>query len=185
MLKGSAESLGESFGLTFSVERAQDVPYLHPGISAYLLCEGERIGVIGKLANEVTAELKVHKDSKTHHSIFLGEIDYAKMMSHAAASFRYRPISPWPAVIRDLALTVEEEKTCGEMMQEISRACKQVTDIELFDIYRGEQIGDGKKSMAFNLVFRAKDRTLKEKEVDSKASNIMLEIEKNGGKIRA
>ena len=184
-LKGSLESLGEAFGLRFDVERAQDVPWLHPGIAAYLLCEGERIGVFGKLANEVTAELKLHKDSKTHHKIFLAEIDYARMMSHAAASFRYHPVSAYPAVVRDLALTVDEEKTCGEMMAEMARACKQVTDVELFDIYRGEQIGEGKKSMAFKLRFESDDHALQPEEVDKFVKKILGNLKfKLGAEIR-
>lgn len=184
-MKGTVETLGKSFGLKMEVERAQDVPYLHPGIAAYVLCEGERIGAFGKLANEVTAELKLHKDSKNHHKIFLGEIDYEKMMSHAASSFRYHPISAWPAVMRDLALTVDEEKTCGEMMQEIARACKLVTDVELFDIYRGEQIGAGKKSMAFKICFESEDHLLQPEEVDKYIKKILGNLKyKLGAELR-
>ena len=184
-VKGSVEALGEAFGLKFEVERPEGVPYLHPGISAWILCEGERIGVFGKLANEVTAELKLHKDSKSHHRIFLGEIDYAKMISHAAASFRYRPISVYPPVERDLALTVDEKVTCGEMMSEISRACKQVTDVKLFDIYRGQQIGAGKKSMAFKITFESADHALEPDEVDKYIKKILGNLKyKLGAEIR-
>ena len=184
-MKGSVESLGEAFGLRFAVERAQDIPWLHPGIAAYILCEGERVGVFGKLANEVTAELKLHKDNRSHHQIFLGEIDYGKMMSHAALSFRYHPISAFPAVQRDLALTVSEERTCGEMMAEIARACKQVTDVELFDIYRGEQIGEGKKSMAFKLRFESDDHALQPEEVDKFVKKILGNLKfKLGAELR-
>ncbi|MBQ8072326.1 MAG: phenylalanine--tRNA ligase subunit beta [Clostridia bacterium] len=184
-MKGGVEALGEAFGLRFDVERATDVPWLHPGIAAYILCEGERIGAFGKLANEVTAELKLHKDSKTHHKIFLGEIDYPKMISHAAASFRYHPISVYPAVIRDLALTVREEVTCGEMMSEIARACRQVTDVELFDIYRGEQIGEGQKSMAFKIRFEREDQALQPEEVDKYIKKILGNLKfKLGAEIR-
>ena len=159
-VKGSLEALGESLGIQFSVERAEDVSYLHPGIAAYLVCEGERIGVFGKLANEVTAELKLHKDSKANYQIYLGEIDYERMMSHAALSVRYRPISAFAPVVRDLALTVAEEIPCGALMSEITRACPSVSDVELFDVYRGEQIGEGKKSMAFKIRFEAGDKAL-------------------------
>jgi len=184
-MKGSVESLGEAFGLRFAVERAQDIPWLHPGIAAYILCEGERVGVFGKLANEVTAELKLHKDNRSHHQIFLGEIDYGKIMSHAALSFRYHPISAFPAVQRDLALTVSEERTCGEMMAEIARACKQVTDVELFDIYRGEQIGEGKKSMAFKLRFESDDHALQPEEVDKFVKKILGNLKfKLGAELR-
>lgn len=184
-VKGSVEALGEAFGLKLEVERAREVPYLHPGISAWILCEGERVGVFGKLANEVTAELKLHKDSKSHHNIFLGEINYVRLMSHAAVSIRYRPVSPWPPVLRDLALTVDEDRTCGEMMQEISRACKQVTDVELFDIYRGEQIGEGKKSMAFKVCFESDDHALQPEEVDKFVKKILGNLKfKLGAELR-
>ncbi len=184
-MKGSVEALGEAFGLHFDVERATDVPELHPGIAAWILCEGERIGVFGKLANDVSANLKLHKDLKGHQNIFLCEIDYRKMMAHAAAFFRYHPISDFPPVLRDLALTVKEEVTCGEMMAEIGRACKQVTDVELFDIYRGEQIGAGQKSMAFKLRFESEDHALQPEEVDKYVKKILGNLKyKLGAEIR-
>ncbi len=184
-VKGSLEALGEAFGLTFEVERASDTPWLHPGISAWILCEGERVGVFGKLANEITAELKLHKDSKTHHKIYLGEIDCGKMLSHAAASFRYHAISAFPPVVRDLALTVDEERTCGEMIAEIARACRQVTDVELFDIYRGEQIGEGRKSMAFKIRFESADHALQPEEVDKYIKKILGNLKfKLGAELR-
>lgn len=184
-VKGSVEALGAALGIVFDVERETEVPYLHPGIAARLLCEGEVIGCFGKLANEVTAELKLHKDSKANHKIFLGEIDYEKMMSHVAASFRYHPISAFPPVIRDLALTVEEKVSCGDLMKEIARACKQVSDIELFDIYRGEQIGAGKKSMAFKLRFEPADKPLTPEDVDRFVKKILGNLKfKLGAEIR-
>jgi len=172
-VKGSLEALGQAFGLRFDVERAEDVSYLHPGIAAYILCEGERVGVFGKLANEVTAELKLHKDSKANHKIFLGEIDYPRMMGHAAASFRYHPLSAHPAVIRDLALTVAEEVPCGDLMKEIAKACPRVSDVELFDIYRGEQIGAGRKSMAFKIRFEPDDKALTPEDVERFVKKIL------------
>ena len=184
-VKGSLEALGNAFGLTFAVERAQDVSWLHPGIAAYLLCEGERIGVFGRLANEVTAELKLHKDNRASHKIFLGEIDYEKMMAHTAASFRYRPISAFPPVIRDLALTVSEETACGDLMNEIARACPRVSDVELFDIYRGEQIGEGKKSMAFKIRFEPDDKALTPEDIERYVKKILGNLKfKLGAEIR-
>lgn len=184
-VKGSMETLAAAFGLTFTVERATEVPYLHPGIAAYLLCEGERIGVFGKLANEVTSELKLHKDSKANHKIFLGEIDYARMMSHTAASFRYHPISVFPPVFRDLALTVDEGTACGDLMNEIARACPRVSDVALFDIYRGDQIGQGKKSMAFKICFEPEDKALTPEDVERFVKKILGNLKfKLGAEIR-
>ena len=184
-VKGTVEALGKALGLTFDVERAADVPWLHPGIAAYILCEGERIGCFGKLANEVTGELKLHKDAKSNHKIFLGEIDYTAMMAHVAASFRFRPLSAFPPVVRDLALTVAEETPCGDLMHEIARACPRVSDVELFDIYRGEQIGEGRKSMAFKITFEAEDKPLLPEELDKYIKKILGNLKfKLGAEIR-
>lgn len=184
-VKGTVEALGKALGLSFDVERASDVPWLHPGIAAYILCEGERIGCFGKLANEVTGELKLHKDAKSNHKIFLGEIDYNAMMNHMAASFRYQPLSAFPSVVRDLALTVAEETPCGDLMKEISRACPKVSDVELFDIYRGEQIGEGRKSMAFKITFDADDKPLTPEELDKYIKKILGNLKfKLGAEIR-
>ncbi len=184
-VKGTIEALGKALGLSFDVERATDVSWLHPGIAAYILCEGERIGCFGKLANEVTGELKLHKDAKSNHKIFLGEIDYNTMMGHMAASFRYRPLSAFPAAVRDLALTVAEETPCGDLMKEIARACPRVSDVELFDIYRGEQIGEGRKSMAFKITFQAEDKPLQPEELDKYIKKILGNLKfKLGAEIR-
>ncbi len=184
-VKGTVEALGKALGLAFDVERAQDVSYLHPGIAAYILCEGERIGCFGKLANEVTGELKLHKDAKSNHKIFLGEIDYGKMIGHMAASFRYKPLPAFPPVIRDLALTVSEETPCGDLMREIAKACPRVSDIELFDIYRGEQIGEDRKSMAFKIRFEPEDKALQPEDVDRFIKKILGNLKfKLGAEIR-
>ena len=184
-VKGTTEALAKALGLSFEYTRAADVPYLHPGITARILCEGEEIGCFGKLANEVTGDLKLHKDAKSSHKIFLGEIDYEKMMSHAAASFRYKPLSAFPAVVRDLALTVAEETPCGDLMNEISRACPLVGDVELFDIYRGEQIGEGRKSMAFKIRFEPEDKALQPEEIDRYIKKILGNLKfKLGAEIR-
>ena len=184
-VKGTVEALGKALGLAFDYERATDVSWLHPGIAAYILCEGERVGCFGKLANEVTGELKLHKDAKSNHKIFLGEIDYQAMMNHMAASFRYRPLSAFPAVKRDLALTVAEETPCGDLMHEIAKACPRVGDVELFDIYRGEQIGEGRKSMAFQITFQAEDKPLQPEELDKYIKKILGNLKfKLGAEIR-
>ena len=153
------EGLAEEFGLTFEYERAQDIPYLHPGISAYILCDGERIGYVGKLSNLVTSELKLPKDSRESHKIFLGEIDYAKLSAHVK-TFQYVPVSEFPVVERDLALIADENIECGDIEKEIKKACKNVEKAVLFDVYRSAAIGEGKKSMAFKISFAPEDKAL-------------------------
>lgn len=172
-MKGDIEALGEAFGLTFDFARATDVPYLHPGIAAYVLCEGEKVGAFGKLANDVTAELKLPKDSRDNQKIFVGELDYPAMLAHAPAALRYKPVSEYPAVQRDLALVAGEETACGEIIAEMQRACKALGKVELFDIYRSEQIGAGKKSMAFTLHFVPEDKALTPEDLDRFVKKIL------------
>ena len=160
------EALGEQFGLTFDYQRAVSTPWLHPGISADILCQGKRIGCFGKLANDVTAELKLPKDSKTHQNIYLGEIDYVAFSELVNPNLRYQPIPAYDIVSRDLALVANEEVTCGDIVHEMRKACPHVGEIQLFDIYRGEQLGAGKKSMAFTLHFVPTDKPLESGEVD-------------------
>ena len=184
-VKGSVEALAAAFDLKFTVERATDVSWLHPGIAAWILCDGEKIGCFGKLANPVLNELKLHKDNRNSHKIFLGEIDYPKMMAHTAASFRYHPISVNPPVVRDLALTVGEDMTCGALVDEMTRACHALTDVQLFDVYRGEQLGEGKKSMAFKLTFESADKALAPEDVDKFVKKILGNLKfKLGAEIR-
>ena len=172
-VKGTVEALAEAFGVRFDYERAEDVPYLHPGISAHILCGGKRVGVFGKLANQVTGELKLPKDSKANHKIFLGEIDYNALCALLPEGMRYQPISEFATVTRDLALVVEEGMACGTLVDAIRSACKQVGDVELFDVYRSEQIGEGKKSMAFKIFFVPTDKALTPKDVDRFMNKIL------------
>ena len=78
------------------MERAADVAWLHPGIAAYILCKGERVGVFGKLANDVTAELKLPKDSRSNLNIYLGEIDWVAFHALVPTSLHYTPIPGLP-----------------------------------------------------------------------------------------
>lgn len=165
-VKGAVEALGTAFSTQLTVERATDVPWLHPGIAAYILCEGQRVGVFGKLANDVTAELKLPKDSRSNQNIYLGEIDWPAFHALVPKALRYTPIPELAPVQRDLALVAPEEAECGTLMAEMQRACKQMTKVELFDIYRGEKLGEGKKSMAFSLYFQPGDKPFTAEEVD-------------------
>ena len=98
-VKGALEDLAASFGVTFEVERAEDVPYLHPGIAAYILCNGVRVGSFGKLANDVQAGLDLPRDSRANQKIFLGEIDYETLVHSClpvCVIIRCRSSIPWP-----------------------------------------------------------------------------------------
>ena len=165
--------MGDAFGVELTVERAADVAWLHPGIAAYILCKGERVGVFGKLANDVTAELKLPKDSRSNLNIYLGEIDWVAFHALVPTSLHYTPIPEFAPVQRDLALVAPESMECGTLITEMQRACKQLTRVELFDIYRGEKLGADKKSMAFSLYFQPGEKPFAADEVDRFVKKIL------------
>lgn len=145
-LKGAAEAFAEAFGLRFTYERAQK-PYLHPGISAKILSDGEEVGVIGELDPAIAQALGLDK------KVYLGELDLALLEGKTDDGIKFVNLPKFPAVRRDLALIADEKLTCAEVEAVLLRACKYVTEAKLFDVYRGGQVPAGKKSMAFTLTF--------------------------------
>ncbi len=152
-LKGVLQQLALSFGTEFTYKRGSD-SYLHPGITAEIYCAEKYIGVFGKLANEVTQELDVAKDQKQHCNIYMAELDYTAFEQCVPEAKKYVPISAYDDIKRDLALVCDESVTCGEITDVIFAAGKLVKDVQLFDVYRGANLGEGKKSMAFSVVLR-------------------------------
>ena len=169
------EAIAAAFDITFSYQRA-NVCWLHPGVSAEVWCQGKKVGVFGKLANEVTAELKIAKDEKDSQNIYLAELDYAALAEIFPRDYRYKPLSPFAAVKRDLALVCEESITCGDLEQTIRKASSLVSDVALFDVYRGKNLGEGKKSMAFSLTLSDPEKELPADQVDRAINKILKDL---------
>lgn len=154
-VKGFVECVAGLLNASFEYEPAEK-PFLHPGMTAKISCDGEEIGYMGVLAPTVATELAIDR------AVVIAELDYEELKKHAKP-FRYVPIPKFAEVTRDLALVCEQNITCGEIEKEIYAACKYVTDVSLFDIYIGAQVGQGKKSMAFNITFTPKDEPIEDK----------------------
>ncbi len=167
--KSAPEAIARAFGVTFTYEK-DTRPYLHPGMTAKILCQGEEIGVMGKLSYEICEELAVEK------SVFLIEMDWAALTEKLNEKLRYTPIPKFAAEKRDLALVADEALTCGEISQAILSSCKYLTEVTLFDIYRSDAIGAGKKSMAFNLVFTPTDHEFEADEIDKYIQKILKKL---------
>ena len=131
-------------------------PFLHPGMTAKITCEGAEIGYLGVLAPTVAGELAIDRQ------VIIAEIDYDELKKHAK-TFRYVPISKFASVTRDLALVCDREITCGQIEKVIYSSCKYVTSVNLFDIYIGAQILKNKKSMAFSVTFTPKDEPIEDR----------------------
>jgi phenylalanyl-tRNA synthetase beta chain len=143
-MKGAVEKIAEVFNLSFSYERAEK-PYLHPGVSANVICDKKVVGVIGELDPAIALSLGLDK------KVYLGELDLEALCMDDRV--RYTNLPKFPAVDRDLALLVDEKYTCADVEEVLMHSCKYVTKAVLFDVYRGGQVPEGKKSMAFTLTF--------------------------------
>ena len=174
-VKGTLEAIAESFDLHFTYRR-ETVCYLHPGMTAAVYCGDVRLGVFGKLANDITAELKIAKDEKASQNIYLGEFDYAALMACVPATMRYKPISEYTPERRDLALVCDESVACGDIEDAIRAADKRVTDVTLFDLYRGEKLGKDKKSLAFTVSLHTDDHALTSEEADGAVKKILKKL---------
>ena len=174
-VKGTLEAIAESFDLHFTYRR-ETVCYLHPGMTAAVYCGDVRLGVFGKLANDITAELKIAKDEKASQNIYLGEFDYAALMACVPATMRYKPISEYAPERRDLALVCDESVACGDIEDAIRAADKRVTDVTLFDLYRGEKLGKDKKSLAFTVSLHTDDHALTSEEADGAVKKILKKL---------
>ena len=172
-VKGAMEALAASLGLAFAYQRETGTPWLHPGIAASVWCKGRRLGVFGKLSNEINAGLKIAKDEKESQNIYLAELDYEALAACVEGELHYQPLSPYAPVKRDLALVCDEAVTCGAIEDAIRSASPLVAGVSLFDIYRGKNLGEGKKSMAFSLVLADPKAELAPDQVDRAIKKIL------------
>jgi len=145
-MKGVTEKISELFHLPVSYVRAQ-TSYLHPGVSASLIVDGKEVGVIGELDPAIALSLGLDK------KVYLGELDLEKIKAVMDDKIAYKNLPKFPAVKRDLALIADEKLTSGEIEEVLLHSCKYVTSAKLFDVYRGGQLPEGKKSMAYTLTF--------------------------------
>ena len=153
-MKGAIERLGEVFHISFSYERAEKT-YLHPGVSANVLVNKQVVGCFGELDPSIALSLGLDK------KVYLGELDLEALKTVMDDAVRYTNLPKFPAMQRDLALIADEKLTCAEIEDVLMHSCKYVTAVRLFDVYRGGQVPEGKKSMAFTLTFTPDAQTEK------------------------
>ena len=164
--KGVFELMASEFGLKFEYDRTE-IAYLHPGKCAAVSVDGKTVGYLGELAPDIAEGLAIETN------VYIGEINYALLDSMLGKSIKYKQLPKFPEARRDLALVMEESHTCAEVEEIIFQASKYVTEVKLFDVYRGAQIGEGKKSMAFAITLTPNEKLLKPEDVDAQVNRIL------------
>jgi phenylalanyl-tRNA synthetase beta chain len=177
--KALLEAVLDAAGVDARVEPEQQ-PFLHPGRSAAVVGrEGSRIGWLGEVHPQVAADWDLEGATAF-------EVDADLLAQLAPGPPRYRDVPSYPADVQDIAVVVSEETPAAEVESAVREGGGDLLDtIRVFDVYHGEQVGKGKRSLALRLEFRAPDRTLTDDEVAALRKQIEARLEAIGGKLRA
>jgi phenylalanyl-tRNA synthetase beta chain len=168
-LKGIIEALASDLHLPEISYRPATAAYLHPGKAAELLVRGQAVGSFGLLHPKTAEQLAEAKELKelNGRELLVGELDLEAIQAAVPARYAYAPVPLYPAALRDIAVIVDESVTAEQIAKEIRAAGGALlSGVRLFDLYRGESIPAGTKSLAYALTYQADDRTLTDKEVD-------------------
>ena len=153
-IRGAVETICAQEGVKVKVVAGAD-RYYHPGRSARLLCGEKVIAQLGQIHPDIAAAQDLPEET------LLAEVDLVTLYECAQPMGEVAPISRMQAVSRDIALVMDEKQQLGPVMDAIREAAGPLLeDVRLFDVFRGVQLGLGKKSAAFSLVFRSPDQTL-------------------------
>lgn len=174
-LKGILERVFEVFSISEGVrfEEAPQIRFLHPGKSAKALLGGEEAGFFGELHPEFQERLGISK------RVYIFEIDLDKLSSSVkGVEKRFRPLPKFPSVRRDIALVVDESVAVGEVLNEIKKVeSSLIEDVNVFDVFKGEPVGKGKKSIAVSMILRASDKTLTDEEANEAQAKALKRLE--------
>lgn len=174
-LKGAVETILDSI-------RAEDVTYVaeksdpsyHPGRCAKVYVNGQEVGTLGQIHPLVAANYGVDAE------LYYADLKFDALFASRGADPEYQPLPKFPAVTRDIAILVDKAVTVGAMESSIQAAAKGLLkDVTLFDIYEGAKLPTGKKSVAFNLVLRADDRSLTAQEADDEVNLVLERLKKD------
>jgi len=171
--KGIIEGLFGQLGVEVSFEAGSDES-LHPFKQAAVVVGGKRLGVVGELHPKVADAFEIAEE------VYLFEVDLMALLPFTIGHKMFQPISRFPAVVRDMALVVDAGVTNAQV-QAIMRAFPLVTEVSLFDLYSGEQLLAGKKSLAYRITYQSPKHTLTDDEVNKVQQQILDKLSKQLG----
>ena len=171
-LKESIEKILWYLGINDLEVRRKEVSFLHPGRSAEFILNGESLGVFGEVHPKVLENYGLKKKA------YVAELDFDKIVENTIGNYTYKELPKYPTMKRDFAFVMDRDIDSVELEKISKKYGKELLEsFKVFDIYQGENIEEGKKSVAFSLVFRAADRTLEDAEVTEICEKIVAEIE--------
>jgi phenylalanyl-tRNA synthetase beta chain len=152
-------------------DKAEDIPYLHPGKASKVVLDHEVLGALGEIHPEVLGRYEVRAKG------YLFELDFSEMVKWAGEERRFQALPKFPAVYRDLSVVVDQAMEAESVMETI-RTFRQpyVEEVTLFDLYQEPPIPKGKKGISYRIRYQANDRTLTDEEVNQYHETILSRL---------
>ena len=175
ILKGIVENVLDIVSINrYDIYKEKENTSYHPGRCANIKIGNDIIATLGEVHPVVTGNYGIK------NRCYIAEMNITKLTKYSRNTTKYNEIAKFPAVERDIAVTVDESVEVGQIEKIIlKKAKKYIESIRLFDIYRDEKIGTNKKSVAYSLIFRDKNKTLQDDDINPIIDAIVSELEKN------
>ena len=179
-VKGAIEAAIEAIGFSDIEFENQTAKHLRKGQTAAVLLNGQTVGFIGRLSDELAQEYKFKQP------VFVGEIDLQSFLNEKAAAAAYRPLPIYPSSVRDVSLLTKRSTSFDTIRKAISKQDHQLLqNIEFVDVYEGKGMADDERSVTIRLEYRSDERTLLDEEVDKVHGEILKNLEsETGAKLR-
>ena len=180
-IKGILEAAFESLNMKgIQWKQLTDCPSLHPGRAAALYADGNKIGIVGEVHPAVLDNFDIDTPC------YVAEVDIEGMFNCVDDNVKYKALPKFPAAERDIAILVDKTALVGDLEATMIKASGSILEsIKLFDVYEGDRIPEGKKSLAFAISFRAADRSLTSEEVNKVFNKIVKDLQyKNNAQLR-
>jgi len=183
LTKGAVESLFEELKIRGYLFSSSSEPFFHAGQASDIYVSDSLIGYLGVLGPDVVEKLALKKQKP---EIVLFELNLDLLLKCVPDSIQYHPVPKYPSVERDIAIVLDETIPSSRVQEIVSTfPTDLIEEVSVFDCFQGGNIPAGKKSLAFNFVYRSKERTLRDEEVESlHGSLVKYLIGKTGGELR-
>ena len=178
-LKGIVENVIDGLGITKAkYVRESENPSYHPGKTASLMVRNKKVGVFGEIHPDVTENYGIDVDC------YVAELDLDSLFEASSTTKTYKPLPKFPAVTRDIALLCDDSILVAEIEETIRKAGGNLVEkVQLFDIYKGAQIPESKKSIAYAIAYRDEKKTLEDKDIAKVHDKILKALEHKLGAV--
>lgn len=185
-LKGKIEAALDTMGLSdcdftacTSTEDYPEASAFHPGRCAVISKDGVKLGIMGELHPEVLDNYGIGTKA------YAAKLCIPEMMSIAEGEKTYKPLPKFPATTRDIAVVCDDKLPAAELEKAIKSAVGSILEkVTLFDVYKGKQVGEGKKSVAYSISMRSHEATLTDEQADAAMKRVLKELSKLGAELR-